>query len=53
MVIHTEVYILIDMCSVEARVINSTGGTKFYPVAILFIAVNMMSALQETGLHQL
>ena len=32
--IHTEVYILIDMCSAEARVIISTGSTKFHPVAI-------------------
>ena len=31
--IHTEVYILIDLCSVEAKVIISTGSTKFYPVA--------------------
>ena len=32
--IHTEVYILIDYCSVEARVIISTRTTKFHPVAI-------------------
>ena len=28
---HTEVYILIDICSAEARVIISTGSTKFHP----------------------
>ena len=34
--IHTEVYILIDLCSAEARLIISTGSrpTKFHPVAI-------------------
>ena len=32
--IHTEVYILIDLCSAEARVIISTKSTKFHPVAI-------------------
>ena len=36
--IHTEVYILIDLCSVEARGIISTGSTKFYPVAIFLFA---------------
>ena len=36
--IHTEVYILIDLCSVEARVIISTGSTKFHPVAIFLFA---------------
>ena len=29
---HTEGYILIDLCSAEARVIISTGDTKFRPV---------------------
>ena len=32
--IHIYVYILIDLCSADARVIISTGSTKFYPVAI-------------------
>ena len=32
--IHTDANILIDLCSAEARVIISTGSTKFYPVAI-------------------
>ena len=32
--IHTEIYILIDLCSAEARGIISTGSTKFHPVAI-------------------
>ena len=32
--IHTEFYILIDLCSVDARVNISTGSNKFYPVAI-------------------
>ena len=32
--IHTKVYILIDLCLAEARVIISTGSTKFHPVAI-------------------
>ena len=36
--IHTEVYILIDLCSTEARVIISNGSTKFHPVAIFLFA---------------
>ena len=36
--IHTEVYILIDLCSVETSVIISTGSTKFYQVAIFLLA---------------
>ena len=32
--IHTEAYMVNDLCSAEARVIISTGSTKFYPVAI-------------------
>ena len=36
--IHTEAYILIDWCSVEARVIISTRSTKFYTVAIFLFA---------------
>ena len=33
-------YIKIDLCSVEASVIISTGSTKFYPVAISKMAPN-------------
>ena len=29
---------MIDLCSAEARVIISTGGTKFHPVAIFIFA---------------
>ena len=36
--IHTEVYILIDLCSVETSVIISIGSTKFYPVTIFLFA---------------
>ena len=31
---HTEVYILIALCTAGARVIISTGSTTFHPVAI-------------------
>ena len=38
MQIYAKIYILIDLCSVEARVIISTGSTKFHPVTILLFA---------------
>ena len=41
--IHTEVYILIDLCSVEAGVIISTRSTKFYPVAIFYLHISKMA----------
>ena len=37
--IHIEVYILIDMCSAEARVIISTGSTKFHPSGNFLICI--------------
>ena len=48
--IHTEVYILIDLCSVEARVIISTGSTKFYPVSI-FLFAYLQDGRQSLGLN--
>ena len=44
--IHTEVYILIDLCSVEARVIISTRSTKFYPVAIFYLHISKKAAIR-------
>ena len=42
--IHTEVYILIDLCSVEARVIIPTGSSKFYTVTSLYLHISKMAA---------
>ena len=42
--IHTEVYILIDLCSAGARVIISTGSTKFHPVAFFNLHISKMAA---------
>ena len=48
--VQTEVYILIDLCSVEPRVIISTGSTKFYPVAI-FLFANFKDGRQSLVLN--
>ena len=48
--IYTEVYILIDLCSEEARVIISTGRTKFYPVTI-FLFAYFQDGRQSLGLN--
>ena len=48
--IYTEVYSFIDLCSVEAGVIISTGSTKFHPVAI-FLFAYFQEGRQSPGLN--